>query len=178
MALYRLICAFGHQSLVTVLTQCGLALPPYFPGRREAQSLSHREGLPAHDCQRPGALASRLHHGGQCRSFYPVLPGVPTRGARPGADLSRPRHPDRWLRQHHQESAGALPWGTSRELPAPRAQHAPEETCRHHVTCPSGTPRAVSYPVVPGAPAEGLAGVCAGPTVTPLAQFIRVCSWW
>jgi hypothetical protein len=29
MALYRLICALGRQSLVTVLTRCGLALPPY-----------------------------------------------------------------------------------------------------------------------------------------------------
>src|SRR5215216_3362864 len=30
MAAYRLICAFGHQSLVTVLTRCGLPLPVYF----------------------------------------------------------------------------------------------------------------------------------------------------
>jgi hypothetical protein len=30
MALYRVVCAFGHQSLVTVLTRCGLPLPPYF----------------------------------------------------------------------------------------------------------------------------------------------------
>jgi hypothetical protein len=30
MALYRLVCAFGHYSLVTVLTRCGLALPTYF----------------------------------------------------------------------------------------------------------------------------------------------------
>jgi hypothetical protein len=30
MALYRLICAFGHQSLVVVLTRCGLPLPVYF----------------------------------------------------------------------------------------------------------------------------------------------------
>ena len=30
MALYRLVCAFGRQSLVTVLTQCGLPLPVYF----------------------------------------------------------------------------------------------------------------------------------------------------
>src|SRR5499426_804300 len=29
MALYRLICAFGHQSLVAVLTRCGLPLPVY-----------------------------------------------------------------------------------------------------------------------------------------------------
>ena len=27
MALYRLVCAFGHQSLVTVLGRCGLPLP-------------------------------------------------------------------------------------------------------------------------------------------------------
>jgi hypothetical protein len=30
MALYRLICAFGQQSLVAILTRCGLALPVYF----------------------------------------------------------------------------------------------------------------------------------------------------
>src|SRR5919201_5474171 len=30
MALYRLVCAFGHQCLVTVLTRCGLPLPVYF----------------------------------------------------------------------------------------------------------------------------------------------------
>src|SRR6267378_2677667 len=29
MALYRLVCAFGHASLVTVLTWCGLPLPTY-----------------------------------------------------------------------------------------------------------------------------------------------------
>src|SRR5882672_4964748 len=30
MALSRLVCAFGHHSLVTVLTRCGLSLPTYF----------------------------------------------------------------------------------------------------------------------------------------------------
>jgi hypothetical protein len=30
MALYRLVCALGQQSLVTVLTRCGLPLPTYF----------------------------------------------------------------------------------------------------------------------------------------------------
>jgi hypothetical protein len=30
MAIYRLVCAFGQQSLVTVLTRCGLVLPVYF----------------------------------------------------------------------------------------------------------------------------------------------------
>src|ERR671916_3095565 len=30
MVLYRLVCALGHHSLVTVLTRCGLPLPTYF----------------------------------------------------------------------------------------------------------------------------------------------------
>jgi len=30
MALYRLVCTFGHQGLVTMLTRCGLPLPVYF----------------------------------------------------------------------------------------------------------------------------------------------------
>jgi hypothetical protein len=30
MALYRLVCALGHHSVVTVLTRCGLSLPTYF----------------------------------------------------------------------------------------------------------------------------------------------------
>src|ERR687894_527975 len=30
MALYRLVCALGHQSVVTVLTRCALPLPVYF----------------------------------------------------------------------------------------------------------------------------------------------------
>jgi hypothetical protein len=30
MALYRLVCACGRQSLVAVLTRCGLPLPTYF----------------------------------------------------------------------------------------------------------------------------------------------------
>jgi hypothetical protein len=34
MALYRLVCAFGHQSRMAVLTRCGLALPVYFLARQ------------------------------------------------------------------------------------------------------------------------------------------------
>jgi hypothetical protein len=30
MAFYRLVCAFGHHRLVTMLTRCGLPLPVYF----------------------------------------------------------------------------------------------------------------------------------------------------
>jgi hypothetical protein len=40
MARYRLVCAFGHHSLVTVLTRCGLPLPPYVLAAEK-----HRHGL-------------------------------------------------------------------------------------------------------------------------------------
>src|SRR5712691_5389283 len=47
MALYRLICALGHQSLVTVLTQCGLALPPYFlADEKHSHCLTEKVYLP------------------------------------------------------------------------------------------------------------------------------------
>jgi hypothetical protein len=47
MALYRLICALGHHSLVTVLTRCGLALPPYFlADEKHSRCLTHKVYLP------------------------------------------------------------------------------------------------------------------------------------
>jgi hypothetical protein len=47
MALYRLICAFGHQSLVAVLTRCGLPLPPYFlADEKHSRCLTEKVYLP------------------------------------------------------------------------------------------------------------------------------------
>src|SRR5262249_34374650 len=47
MALYRLICALGHQSLVTVLTRCGLALPTYFlADEKHSRCLTDKVYLP------------------------------------------------------------------------------------------------------------------------------------
>jgi hypothetical protein len=47
MALYRLICALGHQSLVTVLTRCGLPLPIYFlADEKHSHCLRDRVYLP------------------------------------------------------------------------------------------------------------------------------------
>ena len=47
MALYRLVCAFGHQSLVTVLTWCGLPLPIYFlADEQPSHCLTDRVYLP------------------------------------------------------------------------------------------------------------------------------------
>jgi len=47
MALYRLVCAFGHQGLVTVLTRCGLPLPTYFlADEKHSHCLTEKVYLP------------------------------------------------------------------------------------------------------------------------------------
>jgi hypothetical protein len=47
MALYRLVCAFGRQRLVTVLTRCGLPLPVYFlADEKHTHCLTDRVYLP------------------------------------------------------------------------------------------------------------------------------------
>ena len=47
MALYRLICAFGQHSLVTVLTRCGLPLPTYFlADEKHSRCLTDKVYLP------------------------------------------------------------------------------------------------------------------------------------
>src|ERR687884_2093512 len=53
MALYRLICAFGHQSLVPVLTRCGLPLPVYFlADEKHSRGLTAKVYLPTIVCGR------------------------------------------------------------------------------------------------------------------------------
>ena len=53
MALYRLICAFGHHSLVTVLTRCGLPLPVYFlADEKHSRCLTSKVYLPTIVCGR------------------------------------------------------------------------------------------------------------------------------
>src|ERR687891_2133610 len=47
MAIYRLVCAFGQQSLVAVLTRCGLALPIYFlADEKHSRCLTDKVYLP------------------------------------------------------------------------------------------------------------------------------------
>src|SRR5262245_40849105 len=47
MALYRLICALGQQSLVTALTRCGLPLPTYFlADEKHSRCLTDKVYLP------------------------------------------------------------------------------------------------------------------------------------
>src|SRR5499425_1970916 len=47
MALYRLVCAFGHQALVGVLTRCGLPLPTYIlADEKHSRCLTDKVYLP------------------------------------------------------------------------------------------------------------------------------------
>src|SRR6266545_6594631 len=47
MALYRLVCALGHHSLVTVLTRCGLPLPMYIlADEKHSRCLTEKVYLP------------------------------------------------------------------------------------------------------------------------------------
>src|SRR5262250_381991 len=53
MALYRLVCAFGHHSLVTVLTRCGLPLPVYFlADEKHSRCFTDKVYLPTIVCGR------------------------------------------------------------------------------------------------------------------------------
>jgi len=53
MALYRLICALGHQSLVAMLTRCGLPLPVYFlADEKHSKCLADKVYLPTIVCGR------------------------------------------------------------------------------------------------------------------------------
>ena len=53
MALYRLICAFGYQSLVPVLTRCRLPLPVYFlADEKHSRCLTDKVYLPTIVCGR------------------------------------------------------------------------------------------------------------------------------
>jgi hypothetical protein len=53
MALYRLICAFGHHSLVAVLTRCGLPLPVYvLADEKHSRCLTEKVYLPTIVCGR------------------------------------------------------------------------------------------------------------------------------
>jgi len=53
MALYRLVCALGHQSLVPVLTRCGLPLPVYFlVDEKHSRCLTAKVYLPTIVCGR------------------------------------------------------------------------------------------------------------------------------
>ena len=170
MALYRLVCAFGHHSLVTVLTRCGLPLPVYFlADEKHSRCLTDKVYLPTIVRGRvlwhlgytteASAVAFTQSYQEFQRAALQQEPTYRVRG-----------HPDRWLRQHDQEHAHTVSRSAPRLLSPPRPQQAPRQTHGDRVAGAQGTPLAVPHPLVPGASAQELAGVCAWPTVTPLRR--------
>jgi hypothetical protein len=65
-ALYRLVCAFGHHSLVTVVTRCGLPLPVYFlADEKHSRCLTAKVYLPTMVC---GRVIWHLGYTGEARA--------------------------------------------------------------------------------------------------------------
>src|SRR5262245_43203335 len=84
--------AFGGRADPMRATTAGI-----LPGRREAQSLSHRQGVSAHDGLWPGDLVSGLYRGGEGCRLDPVRSGVSARRVPARAVVSGPGDPHRWL---------------------------------------------------------------------------------
>ena len=71
MALYRLVCACGYQSLVTVLTRCGLPLPPYFlADEKHSRCLTNKVYLPTIVSGRVLWHLGYTEHGGSGRRTH------------------------------------------------------------------------------------------------------------
>jgi len=94
MALSRLVCAFGHHSLVTVLTRCGLPLPVYFlADEKHSRCLTEKVYLPTivsgrvlwhlGDTTEASAAAFVQSYGEFQRAAVPQKPSYRVRGILP-----------------------------------------------------------------------------------------------
>ena len=101
MALYRLVCAFGQQSLVTVLTRCGLPLPSYFlADEKHSRCLTDKVYLPTIVSGRviwhlgytedASAAAFTQSYGVFQRAACQQEPSYRVRGSSPMASIVRP----------------------------------------------------------------------------------------
>jgi len=78
MALYRLVCAFGHQGLVTVLTRCELPLPTYFlADEKHSHCLREKVYLRAIQFSERGCKASPKRVQGFCSLWGLASPARP-----------------------------------------------------------------------------------------------------
>ena len=167
MALYRLVCALGQHSLVTRADPVWPAAARLFPRRREAQPLSHRKVYLPTIVSGRVHLASGLHRGGQCGGLYPVL-----REFQRAASQQEPSYRVRGVLidgfDSTTKSMRTLFPGARLGNCLRHALNKLPETYGHRVPGPQGVTLPVPHPVAQGTPAEGLAGVCARPAVTPL----------
>ena len=170
MALYRLVCAFGHQSLVTVLTRCGLPLPVYFlADEKHSHCLTDKVYLPT-------IVRGRvIWHLGYTEDASAAAFTQSYREFQRAASQQEPSYRVRGILTDGFDSTTK----SMRTLfPGARLgnclRHAliklPKKLAAIASPVRKALALAVPHPVVPGAPAQGLAGVCAGPTVPPLCR--------
>jgi hypothetical protein len=132
-ALSRLVCTFGYQSLVTVLTRCGLPLLTYFlADEKHSCCLTDQVYLPTIACGRviwhlgstkdASAAACTQSSGELQRAASQQEPSYRLRGILPDGFDSPTRAGGRY-------ALGRL------GRPAPRHQQAPEATGGYRVAC-------------------------------------------
>ena len=153
MALYRLVCALGHHSLVTVLTRCGLPLPVYLlADEKHSRCLTTKVYLPTIVCGRvlwhlgytedASAVALTQSYGVFQRAASQQEPSYRVRGVLiDGFDSTT------------KSMRTLFPGARLGYLPPARAPQAPEETRSHHLPGPSGLAHTVPHPAPQGVPA-------------------------
>ena len=161
MALYRLVCAFGHQGLVTVLTRCGLPLPAYFlADEKHSHCLTEKVYLPT-------VLSGRvLWHLGYTEAASAAALTQSYQGFQRAAIDQEPTYRVRGILTDGFDSTTK----SMRTLfPGARLGNC----LRHALTKLPGA-QGLAHPVphaaLQGAPAEGPARVCARPAITPLCR--------
>ena len=172
MALYRLVCAFGHHSLVTVLTRCGLPLPVYFlADEKHSRCLTDKVYLPTivhgrviwhlgYTEEASTAALTQSYQAFQCAAsqqepLYRVR-GILTDGFDSPTQSMRTLFPGARLGHCLRHALNKLPKQLT-AIASPVRQALRSQFTR----------------VVPGATAEELTGVCSGPAVTPLCRPCR-----
>ena len=169
MALYRLVCAFGHHSLVTVLTRCGLPLPTYFlADEKHSRCLTDKVYLPTIVQGRvlwhlgytedASAVAFTQSYQEFQRAALQQEPtyrvrGILTDGFDSTTKSMRTLFPGARLGYCLRHALNKLPKKLWRSRPRSARPSARSST-----------------PALPGAPAQELARVCAGPAVPPLCR--------
>ena len=177
MALYRLICALGQHRLVAVLTRCGLPLPVYFlADEKHSRCLTDKVYLPT-------VVSGRvIWHLGYTEEASAAAFTQSYQEFQRAALQYEPTYRVRGILTDGFDSTTKsmrtlFPGARSGQLPPPRAHQAPEETGGHHVPGPQGLAHPVPHAALQGTPAEGLAGVCAWPKVTPLCRLRHHHGW-
>jgi hypothetical protein len=172
MALYRLVCALGQQSLVCVLTRCGLPLPIYvLADEKHSRCLTDRVYLPTIVSGRvlwhlgysesKSAAAFTASYGDFQRAALQVEPSYRVRGAlTDGFDSTtqslRTLFPEARLGYCLRHALNKLPQ-TGRRVSSSTQRFALE----------------VPHPPAPVSPAHQPAGSSAGPAAPPLCRLHR-----